>query len=102
MTSAPPARQRALAILAGKSRLLALARAAAIHGGRDGTNTGDHAWIEGRCVSYGHDQVADEAERDVLPTLTHIRALSADAPTLVTLATSRPGSPVDCSLDRST
>jgi predicted ATPase len=39
----------------GKSRLLAEARAVAIHGGGDGTNTGDLAWIEARCVSYGEN-----------------------------------------------
>jgi class 3 adenylate cyclase/tetratricopeptide (TPR) repeat protein len=39
----------------GKSRLLAEARAAAIHGGGDGTNTGELAWIEARCVSYGEN-----------------------------------------------
>src|SRR6266508_4256652 len=39
----------------GKSRLLAEARAAVIHGGGDGTNTGDLAWIEARCVSYGEN-----------------------------------------------
>jgi class 3 adenylate cyclase len=39
----------------GKSRLLAEARAVANHGEADGTASGDLAWIEARCVSYGEN-----------------------------------------------
>ena len=39
----------------GKSRLLAEARAEAIHGGGDDATTADLAWIEARCVSYGEN-----------------------------------------------